>query len=248
MKKARRGALFFRLGLMAAVILVFETVFNPTLLIVVINGLSGTFSIFTFIPIFWGAVAVQAIVTGETLRVLLFSAGTVVFTGALVWVATKVRSRYWSPVTISVSVTSAEYAPRSSSLVRLGLTNAEAAIVKKDLKGITRRRELGSILIIPIIFTAIFLFESFTSSQSGLQSTGPGFFQEFPTFFVASIFSLLISSTSFGQESKSVMVLYSLPIKPEEILKAKAFMALLFSLTATLAILAIFSAMGGSTR
>ena len=76
---------------MAAVILVFETVFNPTLLIVVINGLSGTFSIFTFIPIFWGTVSVQAIVTGETLRVLLFSAGTVVFTGALVWVTTKVQ-------------------------------------------------------------------------------------------------------------------------------------------------------------
>ena len=45
---------------MAIVILAFETVFNPTLLIVVINGLSGTFSIFSFIPIFWGAVAVQA--------------------------------------------------------------------------------------------------------------------------------------------------------------------------------------------
>ncbi|MGA2198545.1 MAG: hypothetical protein ABSG45_01260 [Nitrososphaerales archaeon] len=246
MKRARRGALFFRLGLMAAVILVFETVFNPTLLIVVINGLSGTFSIFTFIPIFWGAVAVQAITTGDTLRVLLFSAGTVGFTGGLVWVATKVRSRYWSPVAISVSVTSAEYAPRSSSLVRLGLTNAEAAIVKKDLKGITRRRELSSILIIPVIFTAIFLFEGLTSSQTGLQSSGEGFLQDFPIFMVASIFSLLISSTSFGQESKSVMVLYSLPVRPEEILKAKAFMALLFSLAATLAILAIFSAIGGS--
>jgi hypothetical protein len=247
MKRARRGAIFFRLVLMAIVILIFETVFNPNLLIIVVNGLSGTFSVFALVPIFWGAVAVQAITTDQPLRVLVFSAGTVGFTACLVWIATKVRSRYWSPVAFSVSVTSAEYAPRSSSLLRVGLTTAEAAIVRKDLKGITRRRELNQMLIIPVIFTAIFLFEEFTSSQNGAGSAGQVFFTGLPVFFVASFFSLLISSSSFGQESRSVMVLYSLPVTPGEILRAKAFMALLFSLTATLAILAVFSVIDRSS-
>ncbi len=240
MKRARRGALFFRLGIMALVILVFETIFNPTLLVIVVKDLSGTFSVFAFIPLFWGAVAVQAIATDQPFRVLLFSAGTVGFASALVWAATKVRSRYWSPAAFAVSITSSEYAPRASSLLRLGLNSGESAIVRKDLKGLTRRRELSSVLIIPVIFTAIFIFESIATPQSGIQTTG-----SFAPLLVACIFSLVISSTSFGQESKSVMVLYSLPISPSEILKAKAIVALLISLTATLAIFAIFSALEG---
>jgi hypothetical protein len=247
MKRARRGAILFRLALMAVVILVFESIFNPTLLIIVVNGLSGTFSVFVFVPIFWGAVAVQAITTDQPLRVLVFSAGTVAFTGLLVWIATKVRSRYWSPVAFTVRVTTSEYVPRASSLVSVGLTGAEAAIVKKDLKGLTRRRELSQFLIIPVIFTAIFLFESYTTAQSGLQSSGTGFVQQLPVLFVAGFFSLLISSASFGQESKSVMVLYSLPISPGEILRAKAFVALLLSLGATAAVLVIFSVINGSS-
>jgi hypothetical protein len=251
MKRARRGAIIFRLVLMVVVILVFETIFNPVLLIPVVNGLSGTFSAFVFVPIFWGAVAVQAIAADQPVRVLLFSAGTVAFTGALVWVATKVRSRYWSPVAFSVRVTSSEYAPRASSLLGLGFTGAEAAIVKKDLKGMTRRRELSSFLIIPVLFTAIFLLEGLTGSQlsgqPGAQAGNGNILLGIPIFFVACIFSLLLSSSSFGQESKSVMVLYSLPVSPGAILRAKAFVALLFSVSATLAILAIFSILDGST-
>jgi hypothetical protein len=121
------------------------------------------------------------------------------------------------------------------------------AIVKKDLKGMTRRRELSSLLLIPAIFTIIFIFESFTSTTGGLQQAGSGFVEQFPVFLVAGLFSLIISSTSFGQESKSVMVLYSVPVSPEEILRAKAFVALALSLTATLVVLAVFSVLGGAT-
>lgn len=242
MGRARRGALFFRLVLMALIILAFETVFNPNLLIFAVNGLSGTLSFLVFVPIFWGAVAVQAIYAGDALRVALFSAGTVAFTGFLVWAATKVRSRYWSPAAFAVRVTTSEYAPRSSFLVRLGLTNAESAIVKKDLKGISRRRELSSLLLIPVILVAIFLFESYTSAQEGASSGALP--SDFPMLFVAALFSLMISSSSFGQESKSVMVLYSMPVSPGEILKAKAFVALLLALAAAVGTLAIFSVIG----
>jgi hypothetical protein len=246
MKRARRGALFFRLALMVVIILIFETVFNPTILISVVNTLSGSLSVFVFIPLFWGALAIEGIVNGEPLRVLVFSVGTVGFTGALVWIATRVRSRYWSPAAFSVSITSSEYAPRSSSLLRMGLSQGEAAIVRKDIKGITRRRELLSFMAIPIVFVALFLVESITSTSGGIAAEG-GFFADFPTLFAASFFALLISSISFGQESKSVMILYSLPIAPGEILRAKAFLALGFSLAATFATLAIFSVIGGSS-
>ena len=56
---------------------------------------------------------------------------------------------------------------------------------------------------------------------------------DLPVFLAGTIFAVMISSISFGQESKSVMVLYSLPITPDQILRAKAFVALVFTLTAT---------------
>jgi len=128
----------------------------------------------------------------------------------------------------------------------MGLSAGEAAIVRKDLKGITRRRELLSFMAIPIVFVALFLVEGVTNTSGGVAGEG-GFFADFPTLFAASFFALLISSISFGQESKSVMVLYSLPVLPAEILKAKAFLALAFSLGATLITFTIFSVVGGSS-
>ena len=72
------------------------------------------------------------------------------------------------------------------------------------------------------------------------------FFADVPVLFVGGLFGVMISSISFGQESKAVMVLYSLPISPREILKAKAFFALSFALVATVATGVYFAAISGA--
>jgi len=147
-----------------------------------------------------------------------------------------------------VSLSTAEYSPRSGPLTRLGLTSGEAAIVRKDFKGVTRRRELVSFFAVPIVFVALFLIDTLTPGIAGSSSGGSlQFLTDLPVFLAGTIFSLMISSISFGQESKSVMVLYSLPISPDQILKAKAFVALTFALTATLVTLAVFSVIGGAS-
>ena len=244
--RARRGAFALRLVLLVVIILVIDTSFNPNVLVKVVNGLSTTLTVVPFIPILWGSVVIEGIATGNALLVAAFSAGTVLFTLTLVWIAVKVRVRYWSPMVGAVSISSKEYRPQSGIFVRLGLTSSEAAIVRKDLKGVTRRRELLSFFAIPIVFVALFLIDTLTGA-AGSTSGSTGLITDIPIFLAGTIFALMISSISFGQESKSVMVLYSLPITPDQILKAKAFVALMFALTATLLTLIIFSVIGGDS-
>jgi hypothetical protein len=246
--RARRGAFVLRLVLLVVIILVIDTSFNPNILIGLVNTLSTSLTIAPFVPILWGSIAVDAVSTGDATKAIVFSAGTVLFTAVLAWLAVKVRSRYWSPMVAAVSLSTAEYSPRSGPLTRLGLTSGEAAIVRKDFKGVTRRRELVSFFAVPIVFVALFLIDTLTPGIAGSSSGGSlQFLTDLPVFLAGTIFSLMISSISFGQESKSVMVLYSLPISPDQILKAKAFVALTFALTATLVTLAVFSVIGGAS-
>ena len=247
MGRVRRGALFLRLLLTVGVILIFEFIFNFNFLLGIIGTFSRTLSITAFIPLFWGSLVVEGVVTGQALIVVAFSALTVGFAGFLVWAAVRVRSKYWSPIPMAVRVTSAEYAPRASSLLRLGLNSTEAAVIRKDLKGATRRRELLSFFAIPLVITAVFIFEIFLGGGAGGARGAGGFVSDYPIWFIGGFFGLMISSISFGQESKAVMVLYSLPISPGELLRAKAFLALSVAVAATLATAIFFSVAGGAT-
>jgi predicted permease len=246
MGKARRGALVLRLVLTVGIILVFEFIFNFSFLLGIIATFRSTLSVTAFVPLFWGSLVVEGILTGQLLYVVLFSFLTVGFVGFLVWAAVKVRSKYWSPTPTTVRITTSEYVPRASGLLKFGLTSTEAAVVRKDLKGATRRRELLSFFAIPLVIAAVFVFEIYvggTTSASGAS----GFVTDYPIWFIGGFFGLMISSISFGQESKAVMVLYSLPISPRELLRAKAFLALSISVAATLATAIIFSLLGGAT-
>ncbi len=246
MGRARRGALVLRLMLTVGIILVFEFIFNFSFLLGIIGTFRSSLSITAFVPLFWGSLVVEGILTGQPLFVIGFSALTVGFVGFLVWAAVKVRSKYWSPTPTTVRVTTSEYVPRASGLLKLGLTNTEAAVVRKDLKGATRRMELLSFFAIPLVIAAVFVFEIFLGG-AGNTSGAAGFASDYPIWFIGGFFGLMISSISFGQESKAVMVLYSLPISPRELLRAKAFLALSIAVVATLATAIFFSVLGGAT-
>lgn len=245
--RVRRGAGLIRLVVIVSIIVVFEVFLNPNLLLTHLPNFSSSLFPFGLVPLFWGSFAVEGIIQGQVLAVVVFAPLSVLFAGALVWVAVRVRSRYWSPVPTAVTVTSSEYAPRVSFLARFGLTHAETAIVRKDLKGATRRRELLTFFSVPIVLVVIFTLD-FVLGAGGSSSSGAATFDaltDIPILFVPCIFGVMVASISFGQESKAVMVLYTLPISPREILRAKAVFALFFALGATLAASVYFALIAG---
>jgi hypothetical protein len=243
MGRARRGALVLRLVIVVLVILVFQFVFNFIFLLQLLSGFYVGVASVQFIPLFWASLSVRYLMSDNALLSGLFFAGNVGFTLLLLWIAAKVRTRYWVPVPIAIRVTHAEYKPASAGMLsRFGFSPTERAIIRKDLRGFGRRRELIQFFAIPFVFTAVLVLQTTLGSQSGGGSSGAGL--TFPVFFVGAIFSLMMSSISFGQESTAVMNLYSLPISPRELLRAKAFTSLLVSMPATIGLFILTVVLG----
>jgi hypothetical protein len=83
------------------------------------------------------------------------------------------------------------YAPKTGILGKLGFSSVEAALIRKDLKAFTRRRELMSAFIIPIVFILIPLM---TSINGGAES---GFPPQFG-FAFTTVFPLFLMASSLG--------------------------------------------------
>ena len=243
MKRARRGALVLRLAATIGVILVIEVTFNFVFLIQLVGSFTSALSAVEFLPVLWASLAVRASLVGDLAQNAVYAAATVLFSAAMLWVAVKVRARYWSPTPSQVTVTTAEYTPGGGSpffFSMFGLGAAEATLVRKDLKGLTRRRELLSYFAIPFVLSIVFIFQIFFNpsfgSGSGAAAQASTVTDQLPVWFVGGLFGLIMSSISFGQEGRSAPLLYSLPLTAKQLLRAKMFTSMLLAMLATVCI------------
>ena len=240
MSRARRGALVLRLAGTIGVILVVELVFNFVFLLDLVGSFTSTLGRMAFLPVLWASAAVYASEAGQMAQNLVFSAGTVAFAAAMLWVAVKVRSRYWSPSSSPASVTLRGYTPGVGvplGLSLFGLDEAEATIVRKDFKGLTRRRELLQYFAIPFVLAIVFVFEIFYSPGGAPQSSQAAAANaQLPTWFVGGLFGLMVSSIGFGTEGRSWSLLYSLPVTAKQVLRAKLFTSMSLAMAATFGI------------
>ncbi len=240
--RSRRGALALRLVVSILVIALFQLFFNPLVLLGALNTFTSSANVAFFIPFVWPSEAISYTILGSYLPAGAFFVLSVGFTVFLLFLAIRVRGRFWSPHPITVSVSNAVYAPRIGTLARFGFSSAEAALVRKDLKGLTRRREMVPYLAIPFVMIFIFLIPQYATG-SQLSKAPPGALA-FPLFFVAGVFALVFSAVSIGQEGKAIMNVYSLPVSPKAFLKAKATVAATFSLAIALFMILLSNLLG----
>ena len=236
--RAKRGAIVIRLVLVVFVILAVELAFNPLILSKVVGTFSGAVSSVFFVPFFWSSIAVSDLVAGRLLLSAAFSALTVLFAFLLLFAAVKVRARYWSPLPVTIEVTESEYSPHAGFLQSLGLSSVEAAIVRKDFKGFTRRRELLAYLAIPFVFVALIAVQQLTTLES---SSGTGGTPVYSFWLMGGLVTIIIAATSVGQEGKAILNIYAPPVSPEVFLRAKLLVALLFGVATMLAMLVVSS-------
>jgi len=239
--RAKRGAVVIRLALVVIVILAVEFVFNPVILNSIVGTFSGAVSSVFFVPFFWSSIAVSELAAGQWLLSAGFSALAVLFAFLLLFAAVKVRARYWSPLPVTIEVTKSEYSPRPGFLRSLGLSAEDAAIVRKDLKGYARRRELLAYLAIPFVFVALIAVEQLTTLASDSGSAGAP-----PTYsfwLMGGLVTTMIAATSVGQEGKAILNIYVSPVAPGVFLRAKLLVALVFGMGTTLGVLVVTSAL-----
>jgi hypothetical protein len=237
--RAKRGAIVIRLAVVVLIILAVEFVFNPVIMSEVVGTFSGAVSSAFFVPFFWSSIAVSDLVAGQPLLSAAFSALTVLFAFLLLFAAVRVRARYWSPLPVTIEVTESEYSPRAGLLQSLGLSAEDAAIVRKDLRGFTRRRELLTYVALPFVFVALIVVQSLASLESNSGSGGAPPVYSF--WLMGGLITTMIAATSVGQEGKAILNIYASPVSPGVFLRAKLLVASMFGMGTTLGILVVSS-------
>ncbi|MGD6851219.1 MAG: hypothetical protein ACQCN6_04075 [Candidatus Bathyarchaeia archaeon] len=198
-----------------------------------IQALSNVQTTFWFIPFLWPAVVIFYLMTSNFLLGTLFVAASALFMAGLYYLAILANQHYglYEPPAIKVQ-TSGVYAPKTGILGKLGFTTAEAAIIQKDLRSFTRRRELIGIFIVPIVFVIVPLFNSMSISNqaSGAPVQIDIFFEAMIFLFPAALMAMVLGNSLIGEEGQAVWRIYASPISPKNLVKSKFAFLMLFSL------------------
>jgi len=242
--KAGRGTIVIRLVVTVLVILVVELGLNPTILSSLIGSFTGVVNAAFFVPFFWPSVSISYYIQGASTLSFAFFGLSVFFAVLVLFAAVKVRARYWSPVPVTIEITTAAYEPRVGFLQFLGLTAAEAALVRKDFKGYTRRRELIPQLALPVVFVALLVVQQLSLSVSGSGATAGNVY---PFWLIGGIMAIIVSSSSVGQEGKAILNVYASPMTPRAFFRAKLLVASVFGWTTVLALLVASSILASSS-
>ncbi len=233
-KRSGRSGIIVRLCLTILVLVFFQLLFSGQIIVYVLHAIVQTVEAVWFIPVVWPSLAVQTASEGLFLP-LLFALLSLAFTSVLFGLAVNFRTRYWIPVPVSIKINSKPYQPTSTKIGIPGITSAESAIFRKDLRSLTRRREMARFLAIPFVLAASM---AISLSQISTASGSANLAATIPLYLIPiAVFCEVLSMTSIGQEGQAVWNIYAAPIEPKQLLKAKMLLTTLLGIAFTFAML-----------
>jgi len=205
-------AIVLRALLLVLLILAFDLAFNPVFLLGFLQRFSTYGDLTTLVPFLWSTRALTEGVGGNWLLGGAFALGQLAFVGLLVYLAGRLRVRFWVPAATEIQLSPAVSARGHPFLTGLGLSPPEAAIASKDLRGFVRRREMLPLLTVPIVLVVLMVVEGSAIGAFGsILWVG----------WVGGFFALLLAETSVGQERRSFQSYYAFPITARTVLRAK---------------------------
>ena len=199
-----------------------------------VESLAGGQRLLWFIPYLWLGIGLSAFASSLSLEAIIFTFASVAFIYALFLVAVRLNVRFGLYEAPSITISRGPYIPKTGLLGRLGFSSMEAAIMRKDFRAFTRRRELMYIFIMPIVFIIMPLFSSMRSTAGATFSAFYSFLFAYMTLLPGTLMAISLGSIITGSEGVSVWYVYSSPISVKGFVKAKYFFAALFSLVITL--------------
>jgi hypothetical protein len=182
-----------------------------------------------FVPFVWLGMTLFYLTSGVLLEGFVFLALSLCFIAGLFFLAVALNQRFGLYEPPSITISRGVYAPKTGFLGKIGFSAVEAALVRKDLKAFTRRRELMTVFIVPIVVIMVPLMQSFNFAN---ESAPPGFILSMTaTAFLFPAFILVMSLGNFmiGEEGQAVWRIYSSPISAKNLVKSKYFFMVIFS-------------------
>lgn len=233
-KKSGRLTLAIRLIALVILFSIIQMAFQPFILSWVFDKIVAGIEIVWMVPFVWSSAGVVSIIRFEMIQTILYVVSSLLFTVALYEVASRLRSKYWSPAPILVSIDgSTLYIPQGSIGKGFGFNSFASLLALKEFRALTRRKDLARFIALPIMIS-ISLLAPVIASPGDMSGRGPGFFL---AAIIPFIVPLTLATISIGQEGTSIMNLLSLPVKPNDIIKGKLAPAWLISAVVTFAMI-----------
>ena len=233
-KSSGRGAIWVRfIGSLAFLLLFFMLYFFVVYdSFGLLSTLSDVQNTIFYIPFVWlGLMLTNFFIPGGsallgTIYMLLSTA----FIGGLYALAVLLNKQFglYEPPAIRIQK-SGIYTSKTGLLGKLGFSTTEAAIIRKDFKAFTRRRELMTIFITPVIFVLIPFIQSFGAPSEISTITiilNIGMTYLFPASFMV----MMIGTLIIGEEGQAIWRIYASPISAKNLVKSKYFFTLIFGL------------------
>jgi hypothetical protein len=183
-----------------------------------------------FVPFVWLGMMLYSFMSGLILQGVAFLGLSILFMLGLFFLCVTLNRRFGLYEPPAITVSSGVYAPKTGFLGKLGFSGVESALIRKDMKAFTRRRELMSAFILPIVFLLIPIMSSFNRSPGSAAGfpTQLGF--AFTSLLPVSLMAMSLGNFMTGEEGQNIWRIYSSPVSAKNFVKSKFSFMLFFSL------------------
>ena len=220
-RRSGRTAVVGRLILSIGVVVIFSSIYNFNVIMQITAWFSSVAGAAWFFPLIWPSLSILAFSNSDFLGTATYLILSLVLVAAFFYAGTRARAANWSPepVTISFSDGGKRKAPDSRLI---GLTQAESAIVRKDLRGLLRRREMIGFLALPFIMVIVNLLNgSYSEAFSPGASTASKLILFALPCFGLILLNFYLAAVGIGSEGGAMLNILSSPLTPRQIAKAK---------------------------
>jgi hypothetical protein len=196
-----------------------------------IQTISSTQSAVWFVPFVWLGLTLYAFtVSGLLLQGSIFLILSILFIAGLFFFATLLNRRFGLYEPPAITVSRGTYTPRTGLLGKFGFSIAEAALIRKDMKAFTRRRELMTVFIVPIAIILVPLMQSLSRTNQAMPPQFSIYMTALTFLLPASVLAMISGNFMIGEEGQAIWRIYSAPISARNLVKSKYFFIVFFSL------------------
>jgi hypothetical protein len=213
--------------------IIYFTLVSGTGSITLIQSVASAQNQAWFVPFVWLGITLYSIVHGMLLQTAIFAMLSTFFILSLYYIAVVLNRRFGLYEPPAITISHGIYVPKSGVLGKFGFTTVEAALIRKDLKAFTRRRELIFIFILPIIMVIVPIMQALGRNGPPSSVAWP-FLYFFILLFPGALMATMIGTLMIGEEGAAVWRIYSSPISPQNLVKSKYSFSAFFSILVTL--------------
>jgi len=202
--------------------------------VALIEAVAGAQQAVWFVPYVWLGMSLAAFMSGLLVQTMLFLLASLLFILALFYVAAKLNAKFGLYEPPAITVSRGIYAPKVGFLGKLGFSSLEAAVIRKDFKAFTRRRELMYVFIMPLVFILMPLMQYFGVYGRPVQPEGSRFLFALMLLIPGAMMAAMMGLMIIGEEGEPVWHFFSSPVTARSLVKCKYALIIIFSCVATL--------------